>query len=77
MFKYYYYYFLFPELLCELSEAVLYLIIPEEAFRCHSLKLILIELLSAVVLHPIINLLSDPDNINRTIIRNVSFIITL
>ncbi|CAB3241984.1 unnamed protein product [Arctia plantaginis] len=58
------------ELLCEISEAVLYLIVPEEAFRCHSLKLILIELLSAVVLHPIINLLSDPDNINRTIIRN-------
>ncbi|XP_075969356.1 sorting nexin-13-like [Anticarsia gemmatalis] len=58
------------ELLCEISEAVLYLIAPEEAWRCHALKLILIELLSAVVLRPMINLLSDPDNINRTIVRN-------
>ncbi|XP_026742611.1 sorting nexin-13-like isoform X2 [Trichoplusia ni] len=58
------------ELLCEVSEAVLYLIAPEEAWNCHALKLILIELLSAVVLRPMINLLSDPDNINRTIIRS-------
>ncbi|CAH0604557.1 unnamed protein product [Chrysodeixis includens] len=58
------------ELLCEVSEAVLYLIAPEEAWSCHALKLILIELLSAVVLRPMINLLSDPDNINRTIIRS-------
>ncbi|KAG6440419.1 sorting nexin-13 isoform X3 [Manduca sexta] len=57
------------ELLCEVSEAVLYLVAPEEAWKCHALKVILIELLSAVVLRPIINLLSDPDNINRTIIR--------
>ncbi|XP_035436676.1 sorting nexin-13 isoform X1 [Spodoptera frugiperda] len=58
------------ELLCEVSEAVLYLVAPEEAWRCHALKLILIELLSAVVLRPMINLLSDPDNINRTILRS-------
>ncbi|KAH9644071.1 hypothetical protein HF086_009784 [Spodoptera exigua] len=60
------------ELLCEVSEAVLYLVAPEEAWRCHALKLILIELLSAVVLRPMINLLSDPDNINRTILRSHS-----
>ncbi|XP_063892321.1 sorting nexin-13 isoform X2 [Helicoverpa armigera] len=58
------------ELLCEVSEAVLYLVAPEEAWRCHALKIILIELLSAVVLRPMINLLSDPDNINRTILRS-------
>ncbi|XP_022819676.1 sorting nexin-13-like [Spodoptera litura] len=58
------------ELLYEVSEAVLYLVAPEEAWRCHALKLILIELLSAVVLRPMINLLSDPDNINRTILRS-------
>ncbi|KAJ0180401.1 hypothetical protein K1T71_003805 [Dendrolimus kikuchii] len=57
------------ELLCEISEAVLYLIAPEEAWKCHALKLILIELLSSVVLKPIINLLSEPDNINRMIIK--------
>lgn len=60
------------ELLCEVSEAVLYLIAPEEAWKCHALKMILIELISSVVLRPIIHLLSDPDNINRTIIRIVS-----
>uniref|UniRef100_A0A2A4IU26 PX domain-containing protein n=1 Tax=Heliothis virescens TaxID=7102 RepID=A0A2A4IU26_HELVI len=58
------------ELFCEVSEAVLYLVAPEEAWRCHALKIILIELLSAVVLRPMINLLSDPDNINRTILRS-------
>ncbi|XP_047528052.1 sorting nexin-13-like isoform X1 [Vanessa atalanta] len=57
-------------LLCEVSEAILYLIAPEEAWQCHALKLILIDLISAIVLRPLINLLSDPDNINRTIIRS-------
>ncbi|CAH0720668.1 unnamed protein product, partial [Brenthis ino] len=57
-------------LLNEVSEAILYLIASEEVWKCHALKLILIDLLSAVVLRPIINLLSDPDNINRTIIRS-------
>ncbi|XP_068629596.1 sorting nexin-13-like isoform X2 [Battus philenor] len=56
-------------LLNEISEAVLYLIAPEEAWKCHALKLIIIDLLSSVVLHPLINLLSDPDNLNRTIIK--------
>ncbi|CAG9783608.1 unnamed protein product [Diatraea saccharalis] len=56
-------------LICEISEAVLYLVTPEEVWKCHALKLILIDLLSAVVLRPLINLLSDPDIINRTIIR--------
>ncbi|KOB78624.1 putative sorting nexin 13 [Operophtera brumata] len=36
------------ELLCEVSEAVLYLIAPEEAWRCHALKMLLIELISSV-----------------------------
>ncbi|KPJ07860.1 Sorting nexin-13 [Papilio machaon] len=56
-------------LLTEISEAVLYLIAPEEAWKCHALKIILIDLVSAVVLRPLIDLLSDPDNINRTIIK--------
>ncbi|XP_041977352.1 sorting nexin-13-like isoform X2 [Aricia agestis] len=56
-------------LFCEVAETVLYLIAPEEAWRCHALKMFLIELLSSVVLKPLISLLSDPDNINRTIIR--------
>ncbi|KAM3963594.1 sorting nexin-13 [Aphomia sociella] len=57
-------------LLCEVSEAVLYLVAPQEAWRCHALKLFLIELLSSIVLRPIINILSDPDNINRAIIKS-------
>ncbi|XP_039747355.1 sorting nexin-13-like isoform X1 [Pararge aegeria] len=57
-------------LLCEVSEAVLYLVAPEEAWKCHAMKLLLIDLLSAIVLKPLINLLSDPDNINRAIIRS-------
>ncbi|CAG9096368.1 unnamed protein product [Plutella xylostella] len=56
-------------LLSEVSQAVLYLVAPEEAWNCHALKLLLTELLSAVVLKPLVNLLSDPDNINRAIIR--------
>ncbi|RVE54837.1 hypothetical protein evm_000604 [Chilo suppressalis] len=56
-------------LICEISEAVLYLVTPEEVWKCHALKLILRDLLSSVVMRPLINLLSDPDNINRTIIR--------
>ncbi|XP_073944238.1 sorting nexin-13-like isoform X4 [Choristoneura fumiferana] len=56
-------------LLCEVAEAVIYLVAPEEAWECHALKLILIDLLSSVVLKPMIALLSDPDNINRAIIR--------
>ncbi|XP_045519383.1 sorting nexin-13-like isoform X3 [Pieris brassicae] len=55
--------------LCEVSEAILYLVAPEEAWKCHALKLIIIELLSSIVLKPIFNMLSDPDNINRAIIR--------
>ncbi|XP_022117094.2 sorting nexin-13 isoform X1 [Pieris rapae] len=55
--------------LCEISEAILYLVAPEEAWKCHALKLIIVELLSSIVLKPIFNMLSDPDNINRAIIR--------
>ncbi|XP_028030381.1 sorting nexin-13-like isoform X2 [Bombyx mandarina] len=58
------------ELLCEVSEAILYLVAPEEAWGCHAMKTILIDLLSAVVLRPIISLMSDPDNINRMIIKS-------
>lgn len=68
--------FFITALLNEISEAVLYLIAPEETWKCHSLKIILIDLLSAVVLRPLIDLLSDPDNINRTIIKTVSIFIT-
>ncbi|XP_059050081.1 sorting nexin-13-like isoform X2 [Achroia grisella] len=57
-------------LLSEVSEAVLYLITPEDTWKCHALKLILIDLLSSIVLRPIMNLLSDPDNINRAIIKS-------
>ncbi|XP_063620148.1 sorting nexin-13-like isoform X1 [Cydia splendana] len=56
-------------LLCEVSEAVIYLVAPEEVWKCHALKLLLIDLLSSVVLRPVVALLSDPDNINRAIIR--------
>ncbi|VVD02910.1 unnamed protein product [Leptidea sinapis] len=39
-------------LLCEVSEAILYLVAPEDAWKCHALKLFSIELISAVVLRP-------------------------
>ncbi|KAJ2952632.1 hypothetical protein O0L34_g6960 [Tuta absoluta] len=56
-------------LLCEVSEAIIYLVTPEEVWKCHPLKLLLVELLSSVVLKPVVALLSDPDNINRAILR--------
>lgn len=64
--------FVIPALLCEVSEAVLYLVAPEEAWKCHAEKVLLVELLSSVVLRPLLALLSDPDNVNRAIIRIVS-----
>lgn len=57
-------------LLSEVSECLLYLIAPEEVWKCHALKLILIDLLAGAVFRPLISTLSDPDNINRVIIKS-------
>lgn len=50
------------------AEVVLYLGIPSEEFQCHVLRCLLRDILVNTILVPIINLLSDPDYINLTIL---------
>ncbi|CAG0884895.1 unnamed protein product [Cyprideis torosa] len=52
----------------ELSEVLLYLIMPEDDFPCKPLRYLLRELLIHSVFLPTIDLLSDPDYLNQTII---------
>uniref|UniRef100_A0A8D8TS08 Sorting nexin-13 n=1 Tax=Cacopsylla melanoneura TaxID=428564 RepID=A0A8D8TS08_9HEMI len=51
-----------------LAEVVLYLVVPSEEFHCLVLRYLLRDILVNTVLVPIINLLSDPDYVNLTIL---------
>ncbi|KAL1454884.1 hypothetical protein WDU94_009014 [Cyamophila willieti] len=50
------------------AEVVLYLVVPSEEFHCLVLRYLLRDILVNTVLVPIINLLSDPDYVNLTIL---------
>lgn len=50
------------------AEVILYLVIPSEEFHCHVLRYLVRDILVNTILVPIINLLSDPDYINLTIL---------
>ncbi|XP_012252806.2 sorting nexin-13-like isoform X1 [Athalia rosae] len=54
--------------LSEISEILLFLLLPKEDFDCLSVRIILRELLVNVVMKPMLNLLSDPDYINQACI---------
>ncbi|KAF7987405.1 hypothetical protein HCN44_003167 [Aphidius gifuensis] len=55
-------------LLNELSDILLYLLLPKCDFDCITIRLILRELLVNIIIRPIFDLLSDPDYINQTFI---------
>ena len=63
--------------LTEISEIVLYLVLPKENFDCMPLRFFLKELLVNAIIMPILNLLSDPDYINQTFILLVSLLILM
>ncbi|XP_046424100.1 sorting nexin-13-like isoform X2 [Neodiprion virginianus] len=54
--------------LAEISEILLYLLLPKEDFNCLTVRIILRELLVNVVIKPMLKLLSDPDYINQACI---------
>lgn len=56
----------------EISEILLFLLLPKEDFNCLTVRIILRELLVNVVMKPMLNLLSDPDYINQACIWLVS-----
>ncbi|KAK2580520.1 hypothetical protein KPH14_006255 [Odynerus spinipes] len=56
------------ELLCEISEGLLYLILPKEDYDCLTVRFFLKELLANVIIRPLLNLFSDPDYINQAFI---------
>lgn len=60
------------EYLRDLSEVILYFLLPESDFQSKSLRFLLRELIASTVLKPTVNMLSDPDYINQTIVLWVS-----
>ncbi|XP_067006541.2 sorting nexin-13 [Anabrus simplex] len=52
----------------DLSEVLLYLLLPADDFHCKPLRFLLRELLVSSVILPVLNLFSDPDYINQIII---------
>lgn len=65
------------EFLAEISEILLFLLLPKEDFDCLTVRIILRELLVNVVMKPMFNLLSDPDYINQACIWLCSKDLTL
>lgn len=62
------------EFLGEISEILLYLVLPKEDFDCLTVRFILRELLVNVIIRPLLDLFSDPDYINQACIWLVSIL---
>lgn len=61
----------------EMSEILLYLLLPKADFDCLTMRYILRELLVNVIITPLLDLFSDPDYINQIfiwLVNNVNFI---
>ncbi|CAK9818287.1 Sorting nexin-13 [Anthophora quadrimaculata] len=56
------------EFLGEISEILLYLVLPQGDFDCLTVRFILRELLVNVIIRPLLDLFSDPDYINQACI---------
>lgn len=56
------------EFLGEISEILLYLVLPKADFDCLAMRFILRELLVNVIIKPLLDLFSDPDYINQACI---------
>lgn len=57
----------FTEFLSELTEILLYLLLPDEDFQCKPVRYVLRELLASCIIRPLLNLISDPDYINQVV----------
>ena len=53
-------------------EILLYILVPDEDFRCKPLRFILRDIFSNGVILPLFDLITDPDYINQVIIWIVS-----
>lgn len=62
------------EFLGEISEILLYLVLPKADFDCLTVRFILRELLVNVIIKPLLDLFSDPDYINQACIWLVSIL---
>ena len=60
------------EYLQDVAEILLFLLLPEADFHCKPLRLLVRELFVEVIILPLIDLFSDPDYINQTLIWLVS-----
>jgi len=60
------------EFLGEISEILLYLVLPKADFDCLTVRFVLRELLVNVIIRPLLDLFSDPDYINQACIWLVS-----
>lgn len=58
-----------------IADAVLFQLVKESDFSCKSLRFLAREILSEVILSPLISLISDPDYINQTIIWLVGYVV--
>ncbi|XP_072388221.1 sorting nexin-13-like isoform X2 [Diabrotica undecimpunctata] len=56
------------EFLCELTEIILYILLPDEDFQCKPLRYVLREIFVNGVILPLFNLVADPDYINQVMI---------
>ncbi|XP_044751321.1 sorting nexin-13-like [Coccinella septempunctata] len=56
------------EYFSELTQILLYILLPDEDFQCKPLRILLREIICNVVILPLFKMLSDPDYINRIMI---------
>jgi len=60
--------FYITEWLRDISEALLYHVIPENDFKCRTIRVLIREILANKVFLTTINMLSNPDYVNQLII---------
>ena len=58
----------FAEYLQQVSEVLLYLLLPPADFQNRVTRVFLRELIANIVLLPVVDLITDPDYINQTIV---------
>ncbi|GLV38789.1 snazarus [Carabus blaptoides fortunei] len=56
------------EFLSELTELLLYTLLPDEDFQCKPVCFILRELFATCIIRPLLNMIADPDYINQVVI---------
>lgn len=65
----------FLDYLQHIADAILYKLLSEADFSCTPLRFLTREILTEVILLPLISLVSDPDYINQTIIWLVRVVV--